>query len=63
MYCPFCGQTYRDLFALSLHLDDDHPGRERELVVAVAPELWHVPIFECDIDAVHRTRDARPVEH
>ncbi|QOR55258.1 MAG: hypothetical protein SHS37scaffold220_27 [Phage 67_12] len=56
--CPFCGQPQRDLFALSLHLDDDHPGREGELVVAIAPELRAVPIFECDIDKVHRSRAA-----
>lgn len=56
--CPFCGQPTRDLFALSLHLDDDHPGREGELVVAVAPELRAIPIFDCDIDAVHRSRAA-----
>jgi hypothetical protein len=58
--CPFCGRSTRDLFALALHLDDDHPGREGELVVAVAPELRFVPIFECDIDAVHRSRAAPP---
>jgi hypothetical protein len=56
--CPFCGIRALDLIALASHLQDDHPGREQELVVALAPELRFVPIFECDIDAVHRSRAA-----
>lgn len=61
--CPFCGRATRDLFALSLHLDDDHPGRAGELVVAIAapvPALEPLQIFECDIDAIHRSRHAPP---
>jgi hypothetical protein len=57
--CPFCGRSTRDLFALALHLDDDHPGREGELVIAVAPQP---DIFPCvDIDAVHRLYPSRGV--
>ncbi len=56
--CPFCGLRTHGLVALAAHVDDEHPGRERELVVAIAPELRSVQIFECDIDAVHRTRAA-----
>lgn len=53
--CPFCGRTLRDLFALALHLDDDHPGREGELVIAIASQ----PFPGVDIDAVHRAYGAR----
>lgn len=56
--CPFCGQLWRDLFGLSLHLEDEHPGRENELVVAIAPELRAVPIFECNIDRAHHVLGA-----
>lgn len=63
MNCPFCGRWHRDLFALSLHLDDDHPGREGELVLAIAEPVReefgprpHMP--GVDIDAVHRTYGA-----
>jgi hypothetical protein len=61
MHCPFCGAWMRDLFGLSLHLEDDHPGRERELVVAIA-EAPRAPLDAVapgarmpgvDIDRVH----------
>jgi hypothetical protein len=53
MFCPFCSTQLRDLFALSPHLEDEHPGRECELVVG----LWtSLPVIEIDIDAIHRTR-------
>lgn len=61
--CPFCGGAARDLFSLSLHIDDDHDDG-RQLVVAIAPDPspgeLRPTYAGVDIDAVHgKTRVER----
>lgn len=54
MRCPFCTQTRRDLFGLSLHLEDDHA--ELMPSVRVVVEASPLPIVEVDIDAIYTRR-------
>ena len=56
MQCPFCPRNCGDLFGLSLHIDDDHADRSLSVGVHVNAPATDIPIFECDIDAIYRTR-------
>jgi hypothetical protein len=54
--CPLCSQAVRDLFALSLHVEERHAADQHRIVaVLIAPAL---PIIELDIDQIHSSRIA-----
>lgn len=60
MNCPFCAHVARDLFGMSLHLEDEHPA---EAVVAVPARLeirmnaLALPVAgTVDLDAIYRKR-------
>lgn len=55
MQCPFCPSKCRDLFGISLHIEDSHPDIQGDIddgkiTITTARRL---PVVEVDIDAVH----------
>jgi hypothetical protein len=55
MDCPFCHRRMRDLFGLSLHLEDEHP-KDQGRVGVVVLDRDVLPMVECDIDAIYTKR-------
>jgi hypothetical protein len=61
--CPYCLRPSRDLFALSLRLEDDHPeSASAEFMVAVIVHPLATSLPGIDIDAVHRKYGAVAVD-
>lgn len=56
MLCPVCNQALRDLFALSLHVEERHPDDLHRVTAVVIDRP--LPIFEMDIDRIHVSRIA-----
>ncbi len=61
MRCPFCAQERADLFGLSLHLEDEHADEQHRVSVCLdaqqaGPPCVALPVAECDMDAIYRTR-------
>ena len=68
MNCPFCLKQLRDLFGLSLHLEDEHPDMQNSVQVYVPRQMLDpppqdretdalcLPVAECDIDRIYRAR-------
>ena len=56
MNCPFCAAERGSLITIAMHIEADHPGRQILVTASTAELCVRLPVVECDIDSVYRTR-------